>query len=91
MTPREVEGHLSCLHRSAHLSPHGDLPIARFMTRIEQRILAAPFKKTGEIAKNPISPDPKGAMSTEGKVVSLDFARHSGFGTACPFRPTLSG
>ncbi|MDP3157037.1 MAG: GIDE domain-containing protein [Archangium sp.] len=34
-----------------------------------KRILAAPFKKTGEIAKNPSSPDPKGAMSTEGKVV----------------------
>ena len=34
-----------------------------------KRILAAPFQKTGEIAKNPISPDPKGAMSTEGKVV----------------------
>ena len=34
-----------------------------------KRILAAPFKKTGEITKNPISPDPKGAMSTEGKVV----------------------
>ena len=34
-----------------------------------KRILAAPFQKTGEIAKNPVSPDPKGAMSTEGKVV----------------------
>ena len=34
-----------------------------------KRILAAPFKKTGEIAKNPTSPDPKGLMSTEGKVV----------------------
>jgi hypothetical protein len=34
-----------------------------------KRILAAPFKKTGELAKNPVSEDPKGAMSTEGKVV----------------------
>ncbi len=34
-----------------------------------KRILAAPFKKTGELSKNPSSPDPKGAMSTEGKVV----------------------
>ena len=34
-----------------------------------KRILAAPFQKTGEIAKNPVSPDPKGAMSTEGKVI----------------------
>ncbi len=34
-----------------------------------KRILSAPFKKTGEIAKNPSSPDPRGAMSTEGKVV----------------------
>jgi hypothetical protein len=34
-----------------------------------RRILAAPFKTTGELAKNPVSPDPKGAMSTEGKVV----------------------
>jgi hypothetical protein len=35
-----------------------------------KRILAAPFQKTGEIAKNPVSPDPKGAMSTEGKVLA---------------------
>ncbi|MEW5739417.1 MAG: GIDE domain-containing protein [Myxococcota bacterium] len=34
-----------------------------------KRILAAPFKKTGELAKNPTSEDPKGAMSTEGAVV----------------------
>jgi hypothetical protein len=34
-----------------------------------KRILAAPFKSTGELAKNPVSPDPKGAMSTQGKVV----------------------
>ncbi len=34
-----------------------------------KRILAAPFKKTGEIAKNPTSSDPKGLMSTEGNVV----------------------
>lgn len=34
-----------------------------------KRILAAPFKKTGDITKNPVSPDPKGLMSTEGKVV----------------------
>ncbi|MFZ5445071.1 MAG: GIDE domain-containing protein [Myxococcota bacterium] len=34
-----------------------------------KRILAAPFKKTGELTKNPVSEDPKGAMSTEGKVV----------------------
>jgi len=33
-----------------------------------KRILAAPFKKTGELAKNPVSEDPKGAMSTEGAV-----------------------
>lgn len=34
-----------------------------------KRILAAPFKGTGELAKSPVSDDPKGAMSTEGKVV----------------------
>ncbi|MBL8937899.1 MAG: hypothetical protein JNM69_25275, partial [Archangium sp.] len=34
-----------------------------------KRILAAPFKKTGELKANPTSTDPKGAMSTEGKVV----------------------
>ncbi len=34
-----------------------------------KRILAAPFKTTGELAKNPSTPDPKGAISTEGKVV----------------------
>ncbi len=33
-----------------------------------KRILAAPFKKTGDLAKNPVSEDPKGAMSTEGAV-----------------------
>jgi hypothetical protein len=35
-----------------------------------KKILAAPFKKTGEIAKNPVSSDPKGMMSTEGTVVA---------------------
>ncbi|MHB8872990.1 MAG: GIDE domain-containing protein [Myxococcaceae bacterium] len=35
-----------------------------------KRILAAPFKKTGEIAKDPTSPDPKGAMSTEGAAIA---------------------
>ena len=35
-----------------------------------KRVLAAPFKKTGELAKNPVSEDPKGAMSTEGKVIA---------------------
>ncbi len=35
-----------------------------------KRIIAAPFRKTGELAKNPTSPDPKGLMSTEGRVVS---------------------
>ncbi|MER2567056.1 MAG: GIDE domain-containing protein [Myxococcaceae bacterium] len=35
-----------------------------------KRILAAPFKKTGELAKNPTSTDAKGAMSTEGKVIA---------------------
>ncbi len=35
----------------------------------EKKILAAPFKKTGEIARNPVSSDPKGMMSTEGNVV----------------------
>jgi hypothetical protein len=34
-----------------------------------KRILAAPFKKTGELAKNPTSEDPKGAISTEGAVI----------------------
>ncbi|MBL8954312.1 MAG: hypothetical protein JNK82_26275 [Myxococcaceae bacterium] len=33
-----------------------------------KRILAAPFKKTGDIARDPTSSDPKGALSTEGKV-----------------------
>jgi hypothetical protein len=35
-----------------------------------KRILSAPFKKTGELAKHPTSSDPKGAMSTEGKVIA---------------------
>ena len=35
-----------------------------------KRILAAPFKTTGDLAKNPSSPDPKGAMSTEGRVLA---------------------
>ncbi|MFO0599523.1 MAG: GIDE domain-containing protein [Myxococcaceae bacterium] len=35
-----------------------------------KRVLAAPFKKTGDLAKNPVSEDPKGAMSTEGKVIA---------------------
>lgn len=35
-----------------------------------KRILAAPFKGTGELSKNPVSDDPKGAMSTEGKIVA---------------------
>ncbi|MHB8875599.1 MAG: GIDE domain-containing protein [Myxococcaceae bacterium] len=35
-----------------------------------KRILAAPFRKTGEIAKDPTSSDPKGAMSTEGAVLA---------------------
>lgn len=34
-----------------------------------KRILAAPFKTTGDLKANPTSSDPKGAMSTEGKVV----------------------
>ncbi len=34
-----------------------------------QRILAAPFKGTGALAKDPTTSDPKGAISTEGKVV----------------------
>jgi hypothetical protein len=34
-----------------------------------KRILAAPFKKTGELAKNPATSDPKGAISTEGAVM----------------------
>ena len=33
-----------------------------------KRILAAPFKKTGDIARDPTSSDPKGLMSTEGSV-----------------------
>jgi hypothetical protein len=41
-----------------------------FMQHLKgKRILAAPFKKTGEIARNPVSSDPKGLMSTEGSVV----------------------
>ncbi len=34
-----------------------------------KRILSAPFKKTGELLKNPTSSDPKGLMSTEGAVL----------------------
>ncbi len=34
-----------------------------------RRVLSAPFKKTGELAKSPVSDDPRGAMSTEGAVV----------------------
>ncbi len=34
------------------------------------RVLAAPFRKTGELGANPTSPDPKGAISTEGKVIA---------------------
>lgn len=40
-----------------------------FMQHLKgKRILAAPFKKTGDIARDPTSSDPKGAISTEGKV-----------------------
>ena len=35
-----------------------------------KKILSAPFKKTGDIAKNPVSSDPKGLMSTEGSVIA---------------------
>jgi E3 Ubiquitin ligase len=35
-----------------------------------KRILAAPFRGTGELASNPTSPDPKGLISTEGNVVA---------------------
>lgn len=35
-----------------------------------KRILSAPFKTTGDLAKNPSSPDPKGAVSTEGRVLA---------------------
>ncbi len=35
-----------------------------------KRILSAPFKKTGELKSNPTTSDPKGAISTEGKVVA---------------------
>lgn len=35
-----------------------------------KRILAAPFKTTGELQKNPVSPDAKGLISTEGDVVA---------------------
>ncbi len=35
-----------------------------------KRILSAPFKKTGDLAKDPTSSDPKGAMSTEGAVLA---------------------
>jgi hypothetical protein len=34
-----------------------------------KRILAAPFKKTGDIARDPTTSDPKGAISTEGAVI----------------------
>jgi hypothetical protein len=45
------------------------LGFGAFQLMKEKKILAAPFKKTGEIAKNPVSSDPKGMMSTEGNVV----------------------
>ncbi len=51
-----------------------------------KRILAAPFKKTGEISRNPTSPDPKGAMSTEGKVVPPEQALLS----PCTKQPCLA-
>ncbi|MDP3503801.1 MAG: GIDE domain-containing protein [Myxococcales bacterium] len=35
-----------------------------------KRILSAPFKKTGELKSNPTTSDPKGAISTEGKVIA---------------------
>lgn len=35
-----------------------------------KRILAAPFRGTGELAQNPTSSDPKGLISTEGNVVA---------------------
>ena len=42
-----------------------------FMQHLKgKRILAAPFKKTGELVANPISSDPKGMMSTQGDVVA---------------------
>ncbi len=42
-----------------------------FMQHLKgKRILAAPYKGTGELAKNPTTSDPKGAISTEGQVVA---------------------
>ena len=35
-----------------------------------KRVLAAPFRTTGDLATNPTSPDPKGAISTEGRVLA---------------------
>lgn len=47
------------------------LVIVGFMQRAKmKRILAAPFKKTGEIASNPQAGDAEGLVSTEGRIVA---------------------
>lgn len=51
-----------------------------------KRILSAPFKRTGELKSSPTSPDPKGAMSTEGKVIAPAKALHS----PCTKEPCLA-
>jgi hypothetical protein len=47
----------------------GSLGFALWQHLKGQRVLAAPFRRTGELASDPTSSDPKGAMSTEGQVV----------------------
>src|SRR5438067_13685219 len=43
-------------------------PFAYWQHRKGKRILAAPFRKTGDVAKAGSSADPKGMISTEGQV-----------------------
>ncbi len=46
------------------------LGVGLFQHLKAKRILAAPFKKTGELKQDPTSSDPKGLISTEGNVVA---------------------
>ena len=50
-----------------------------------KKILAAPFKKTGEIAQNPAVADAKGIVSCEGAVAAQQPAFAPCSGTPCVY------
>ncbi|GAC1354652.1 MAG: hypothetical protein NVSMB47_08030 [Polyangiales bacterium] len=50
-----------------------------------KKILAAPFKKTGEVASNPSVADAKGNISTEGAIVTRDVLTSPQTNTPCVY------